>query len=477
MGRLSINIPEPNEKQKLFLSDHHKYIAFGGARGGGKSWSVRVKAKLLAFNYAGIKQMIMRRTYPELYANHIKPLLQELPIGSYKYNDSKKELTFPNGSCILFRYCNNDKDLLNYQGTEVDILYIDEATQFSEEQYKVLIACVRGVNNFPKRVYLTCNAGGIGHQWVKRLFISKAYRDGENPDDYSFIQSLVTDNKALLKEQPDYIKQLEALPPKLKEAWLYGNWDIFEGQFFEDFVDRPEYYQERTWTHVIDPFEIPEGWKIYRSFDWGYNKPFSCGWWAVDYEGVAYRILELYGCTKTPNEGVKWTPPKVFSEIANIEREHRWLRGKHIIGIADPAIWNAETGKSIAEVAADHGVFFTKGDHERIAGWMQVHYRLAFDENGFPMMYVFSNCKAFIRTIPLLQYDEHKPEDLDSDGEDHCADEVRYFCMSRPITPRMAAKPDDYATNPLNVFLDIPKEDIMAAQNRPRMQIISGGKE
>lgn len=477
MGKLSLNIPEPNEKQKLFLSDHHKYIAFGGARGGGKSWSVRVKAKLLAFKFAGIKQMIMRRTYPELYANHIKPLLQELPIGSYKYNDSKKELTFPNGSCILFRYCNNDKDLLNYQGTEVDILYIDEATQFSEEQYKVLIACVRGVNNFPKRVYLTCNAGGIGHQWVKRLFITKSYRDGENPDEYSFIQSLVTDNKALLKEQPDYIKQLEALPPKLKEAWLYGNWDIFEGQFFEDFVDRPEYYADRTWTNVIDPFEIPDGWKIYRSFDWGYNKPFSCGWWAVDYEGIAYRILELYGCTKTPNEGVKWTPPKVFSEIARIEREHRWLKGKHIIGIADPAIWNAETGKSIAEVAADHGVFFTKGDHERIAGWMQVHYRLAFDENGFPMMYIFSNCKAFIRTIPLLQYDEHKPEDLDTDGEDHCADEVRYFCMSRPIKPRMAAQPDDYATNPLNVFLDIPKEDIAAAHNRPRMQIISGGKE
>ena len=477
MGKIEIHIPEPNDKQKLFLSDQHKYVAFGGARGGGKSWSVRVKAKLLAFNYAGIKQMIMRRTYPELYANHIKPLLQELPIGSYKYNDSKKELTFPNGSCILFRYCNNDKDLLNYQGTEVDILYIDEATQFSEEQYKVLIACVRGVNNFPKRVYLTCNAGGIGHQWVKRLFISKSYRDGENPDEYSFIQSLVTDNKALLKEQPDYIKQLEALPPKLKEAWLYGNWDIFEGQFFEDFVDRPEYYQDRTWTHVIDPFEIPDGWKIYRSFDWGYNKPFSCGWWAVDYEGIAYRILELYGCTKTPNEGVKWTPPKVFSEIARIEREHRWLKGKHITGIADPAIWNAETGKSIAEVAADHGVFFTKGDHERIAGWMQVHYRLAFDDNGFPMMYVFSNCKAFIRTIPLLQYDEHKPEDLDSDGEDHCADEVRYFCMSRPIKPRMAAKPDEYATNPLNVFLDIPKEDIIAAQSRPRMQIISGGKE
>jgi hypothetical protein len=197
----------------------------------------------------------------------------------------------------------------------------------------------------------------------------------------------------------------------------------------------------------------------------------------VDYDGIAYRILELYGCTKTPNEGVKWTPPKVFAEIARIEREHRWLKGKQIIGIADPAIWNAETGKSIAEVAADHGVFFTKGDHERIAGWMQVHYRLAFDENGFPMMYIFSNCKAFIRTMPLLQYDEHEPEDLDTDGEDHCADEVRYFCMSRPIKPRMAAVPDDYAENPLNVFLDIPREDIRTAEKRPRMQIISGGND
>ena len=428
--------------------------------------------------------MIIRKTYPELQENHIIPMCEMLNCYApnrkdriASYNDSKKHITFKNKSRILFRYCDNEKDAERFQGTEVDVLFVDEATHQSEAKMKKLNACVRGVNDFPKRIYYTCNPGGEGHSWVRRLFIDKAYQDNENPDDYMFIQSLVTDNKILMETNPDYIRQLQALPDKLRKAWLEGDWGVFDGQFFEDFVDRPEYYQERTWTHVIDPFEIPEGWKIYRSFDWGYNKPFSCGWWAVDYEGVAYRILELYGCTKTPNEGLKWTPPKVFSEIANIEREHRWLRGKHIIGIADPAIWNAETGKSIAEVAADHGVFFTKGDHERIAGWMQVHYRLAFDENGFPMMYVFSNCKAFIRTIPLLQYDEHKPEDLDSDGEDHCADEVRYFCMSRPITPRMAAKPDDYANNPLNVFLDIPKEDIMAAQNRPRMQILSGGKE
>ena len=189
---------------------------------------------------------------------------------------------------------------------------------------------------------------------------------------------------------------------------------------------------------------------------------------------MVYRILELYGSTKTPNEGIKWTPPQVFAEIARIEREHRWLRGKRITGIADPAIWDAETGESIADTASKHQVFFTKGDHKRIPGWMQVHYRLAFDESGFPMMYVFSNCKAFIRTIPLLQYDEHKPEDLDTEGEDHVADEVRYFLMSRPIEPRVAAKPDDFNENPLHIFLDIDRKDITAAVKRPRLEIIDG---
>ena len=474
MGEVTMRIPEPNDKQKLFLADTHRYVGYGGARGGGKSWCVRTKAKIMAAKYPGIKICIVRKTYPELTANHIKPLTKEIPKEMARYNDSKKEFRFVNGSEIIFRYLDTDKDLDRFQGTEFDILFLDEATQFSEDQYKMLIACVRGVNDFPKRVYITCNPGGVGHQWVKRLFIDRIYNTGEEPEEYSFIQAGVRDNKALMEMQPDYIKQLEALPPKIREAWLNGSWDVYMGQFFEDFYNFPDHYADRVGTHVIDPFEIPDGWKIYRSFDWGYNKPFSCGWWAVDYDGVAYRILELYGCDKTPNEGVKWTPPKVFAEIHRIETEHRWLAGKKIIGIADPAIWDAETGESIADVAAKHQVFFTPGDNKRIPGWMQVHYRLAFDDNGFPMMYVFSNCKAFIRTIPLLQYDEHRPEDLDTDGEDHVADEVRYFCMSRPIKPRIAAQPDEYAHSPMAMFLDIPKEDIKAVSRRPRMEVIDG---
>lgn len=474
MGEVTMRIPEPNDKQKLFLADTHRYVGYGGARGGGKSWCVRTKAKILAAKYPGIKICIVRKTYPELTANHIKPLTKEIQKEMARYNDSKKEFRFVNGSEIIFRYLDTDKDLDRFQGTEFDILFLDEATQFSEDQYKMLIACVRGVNDFPKRVYITCNPGGVGHQWVKRLFIDRIYNTGEEPEEYSFIQAGVRDNKALMEMQPDYIKQLEALPPKIREAWLNGSWDVYMGQFFEDFYNFPDHYADRVGTHVIDPFEIPDGWKIYRSFDWGYNKPFSCGWWAVDYDGVAYRILELYGCTGTPNEGVKWTPPKVFSEIHRIETEHRWLAGKKIIGIADPAIWDAETGESIADVAAKHQVFFTPGDNKRIPGWMQVHYRLAFDDNGFPMMYVFRNCKAFIRTIPLLQYDEHRPEDLDTDGEDHVADEVRYFCMSRPIKPRIASQPDEYAQSPMAMFLDIPKEDIKTVSRRPRMEVIDG---
>ena len=477
----NLDIPMPSKTQwKFLLDEEHKYVGYGGSRGGGKSWAVRVKATLLCEKYPGIKVMIVRKTYPELQENHIGPLItllhcydevKENRLASY--NDQKKQIVFPNGSRILFRYCDNDKDAERFQGTEVDALFVDEATQQSEERMDKLRACVRGVNQFPKRIYYTMNPGGEGHDWVKRLFIDRNFKDTEKPEDYIFIQSLVTDNKALMREQPDYLDQLKSLPPKLREAWLYGNWDIFEGQFFEDFrtvpdmlaaeaagctLSKDELRQQRRWCHVIDPIDLSRGeasrWKIVRSYDFGYGKPFSCAWWAVDYEGVIYRALELYGCTETPNEGVKWTPDKQFEEIAKVEREHPWLKGKHIDGVADPAIWDASRGESIAETAARYGVYFTPGDNKRIPGWMQCHYRLQFDENGYARMYVFRNCKAFIRTVPLMMFDDHKVEDLDTDLEDHVCDEWRYMCMSRPVKPIRTIEKRRIISDPLNMFTD-----------------------
>jgi len=445
----TLDLGRAQPKQTLFLKDKHRHIAYGGARGGGKSWAVRTKSKLLAFRYPGIKILIVRKTYKELQNNHIEQLTAEL-AGFAKYNRSDKMFRFPNGSTIS--YCANEGDLGQYQGAEYDVVFIDEAGQLQESWIRKINLCVRGTNGFPKRTYYTLNPGGPGHAYFKRVFVDRNFNPDEDPDDYFFIQAKVEDNKALMDTQPDYLRELENLPPTLRAAWKDGRWDVYEGQFFEDFRDVPEHYKDRRWTHVIEPFEIPDGWTICRSYDFGYGKPFSCAWWAVDYDGTIYRIMELYGCTRTPNEGVKWTPDKQFEEIHKTEMQHPWLKGKTIIGVADPAIWDASRGESVADTAARYGVFFTPGDNERIAGWMQCHYRLQFDEDGYPRMYVFNTCRAFIRTIPTLIYDEHRAEDLDTKMEDHVADEWRYFCMSRPIKPIRAVKEQRILFDPLDMM-------------------------
>lgn len=462
-------IDEPNDKQKLFLSDTHRHVAYGGARGGGKSWAVRTKAKLLALNYPGIKMLIVRRTHKELINNHIVFLRAELH-GIAKYNKTDKVFTFPNGSTIWFGYCDCESDLGQYQGAEYDIVFLDEAGQLLEDWINKINTCVRGANSFPKRTYYTLNPGGPSHGYFKRLFVDRRFEGTEIPENYSFVQALLTDNKALMSMQPEYLAELENLPPKLREAWLYGSWDIFEGQFFEDFRPDPdikkaaelgmtpeELRQQHRWCHVIEPFDLNSGerrgWNIMRSYDFGYGKPFSLGYWAVDFDGTLYRIMEMYGCTSTPNEGVKWSPDEQFKRIAELERTHPWLKGRKIIdSVADPAIWDASRGESIAETASRYGIYFSPGDNERIPGWMQMHYRLQFDENGYSRMYIFNNCKAFIRTIPLMMYSETHPEDLDTSLEDHVADETRYMCMSRPIKPIIPVKQQIIVSDPLDMF-------------------------
>lgn len=459
----------PNPKQMIAFRSPKRYVGYGGARGGGKSWFVRWKAIWLCFKFPGIKVLITRKTYKELFNNHISPLKKCLKCGTKgqfaSYNKTDKMFYFPNGSTIAFGYCATDGDIDQYQGAEYDVWFADEAGQFKQEWLEAIDACVRGVNNFPKRTYFTLNPGGPSHGYFKRLFVDKEYTEDEHPEDYEFIQALCTDNKALMQSQPKYMRALQKLPPKLRAAWLYGDWDIFEGQFFEDFcavpnsrlcaeagLTREEAVEQRRYTHVIPAFDIPRGWKIYRSYDFGFGHPFSCAWWAIDYDGVFYRILELYGCTETPDEGVKWPPNKQFDRIAEIERTHPWLKGKEIRGVADPAIWDASRGESIAETAEHYGIYFDPGDNERIAGWMQCHYRLQFDENGYPKMYVFDNCKAFIRTVPLMMYDEHRPEDLNTKLEDHVCDEWRYMCMSRPLKPVIDTPAKHIYSDPLNQY-------------------------
>lgn len=453
---VELNLGKPNEKQRKALLDRHKYLCFGGARGGGKSWFVRKKSTAGSYRYPGIKIIIARKTYPELINNHINAFKELLKCDSKAdrlawYNSSEKELIFPNGSRIKFMYCDNEKALGKWQGNECDWLFIDEATQFDEETFKKMSACVRGVNDIPKRIYLTCNPDNIGLAWVKRLFIDRKFKDNEDPSEYAFIQSLVQDNKALMEKDPDYIKNLEALPRAIREAWLNGKWDTYIGQFFEEFTDDPNGYFTRRYTHVIEPFDIPLGWKIYRSFDWGYSRPFSVGWWALDYDDCLYRIYEWYGCTGEANEGLKMTPDEVFKKINDLEHTLPLLKGRKIYGVADPAIWSKGTGYSINDFAMRNGVYFEKGDNNRLQGWLQCHYRFAFDKDGKPLVYVFNTCKDFIRTIPLQMYDERHPEDCDSSLEDHIADEFRYMCMMRTVAPRKHIQPAARADNPLDL--------------------------
>lgn len=450
MAGIVTEIGKPQPRQEEFLKARQKHIGYGGARGGGKSWVLRLKLKLLALAYAGIRIVLVRKTYAEVINNHL-PQLREMLRGVATYNKTDKEFTFINGSVIKLDYCARDEDTDHYQGVEYDIVAIDEATQMTELQLKKIAASCRGVNGFPKHIYYTMNPGGPAHGYIKRLFIDKKYEQGEDPEDYYFISAKVTDNLALMQADKDYMKTLQALPPKLRKAWLDGDWDIFEGQFFEDFVDKPEHYKDRHWTNVIDPFEIPEEWTVYRAYDHGYAKPFSVLYFFVDHEGRAYLGLEIYGCTETPDEGVKWEVNKIFRHMKEFEDNHRWLKGKQIYGVADPAIWQHDTGESIAEVASKHGIYFNKGDNQRMAGWMQFHYRLAFDENGIPMFYVFNTCKEFIRTIPTLQYSETKVEDLDTKQEDHAADSARYFFQARPIAPvKLAEAKKEDLFDPLN---------------------------
>ncbi len=431
----------PSEKQKEFFKSEARHTAYGGARGGGKSWAMRRKMVLLAMRYPQLRLLLLRRSLQELRENHLLPLQADL-AGYATYKKDERAFLFPNGSRLTLGYCDSDADMLQYQGTEYDVIGFEEATHFKEEWIVFICTALRTTKkNFRARVYYTCNPGGVGHAYIKRLFVDRRFTPDEKAEDYAFIPAVVYDNRVLMEADPDYVRRLEALPAHKRRAHLHGDWNVYEGQVFEELRDDPAHYADRRHTHVIAPFQPPAHWQCYRSFDFGYAKPFSVGWWVKDGDGRLYRILELYGCAKNEeNVGVRMTPEEIFRSIAKTEREHPWLCGKKIIGVADPAIWDASRGESIAETGERCGIYFERGDNRRVAGWMQLHNRLAFDENGVPMLYVFSTCRDFLRTVPILQYSRLHPEDVDSDMEDHIADESRYLCMLVPIQPKFTRR-------------------------------------
>lgn len=432
----------PNARQAAFFASRARYTMYGGARGGGKSWAARRKAVLLCIRYDGLRVLIVRRTMPELRENHILPLMAELD-GYAKYRQDDRAFVFPNNSRLKLGYCDCDSDMLQYQGNEYDCIFFEEATNLDESWIRFISSALRSVrtDGFVPRIYYTCNPGGVSHAYFKRLFVDRQFLDGEDPDDYLYIPATVYDNSVLMSRNPEYIKQLMALPDNLRRAHLDGDWDVFDGAFFAELRTRAKPLADATETHVIDPIEIPYSWRMYRSFDWGYSKPSACLWWAVDYDGRAYLVDELYTCamrgnTAIADTGLKWTADQVFATIH--QREADFWAGRQIVGVADPAIWAEDGGEAIIAAADRHQVYFDRADHTRIAGWMQVRRRLRFGDDGRPMMYIFSTCKHTIRTLPTLQYSAHNPEDLDTTQEDHIADAIRYFCMMSPLAPEQS---------------------------------------
>lgn len=440
----------PQPRQACFMRRLEDEALYGGAAGGGKSDCALAEA-LRQVTIPHYRGLILRKTYPQL--SELIDRSQEIYRPFCRdavYKDTKRVWVFPSGAKIYFGSLAHEKDKYNYQGKRFDFIDFDELTQFTWDEYSYLFSRNRS-NGAGTRCYIRAqaNPGGIGHGWVKDRFITPAPPMTTIWDDVQivtpdgkrithrksrvFVPSTVFDNKILLQNNPEYLTRLASLPEKERAALLYGDWDSFTGQVFTEWRNNPDGYESRLHTHVISQFKIPSDWHVIRGFDWGYSRPFSVGWYAQDRDGRLYRIRELYGCTSTPNEGVRWEASKIAREIRRIEYEDDNLSGRNIRGVADPAIYQKNGGESIGEIMEKQGVYWDRADNSRIAGKQQVHNRLSFDECGRPNLYVFSTCRGFIRTFPSLVYDSCDVEDVDTSGEDHIYDELRYVCMELPI--------------------------------------------
>lgn len=453
--QITLKLHKPFPPQEAFYKAFHENIAkqllYGGARGGGKSVALREASSQAALLFPGIQILLLRRTYPELRANHIVQLLQLLhPLlkAKYvKYNDSTKEFNFFNGSRIALGYCATEKDILQYQGQSYDLVCLDEATNFTALQYTALTECCRPSGmcrvSFKPRILLSANPGGVGHSWVKRLFIDRVYQQSEKPEDYAFVPSRVYDNKFIMENDPDYVRALENIPdPQRRKAYLEGDWDIFMGQYFTEF---------KRETHVIAPFEFPPHWKRYIALDYGLDM-LAAYEVAVDVSGRAFVVNEIY----QPELIVSAAAAKINSVFDVSKAEAVFAPGD---------LWNRnrDTGKSTADIFSENGVALTQVSNDRIQGWYNLHEWLNPVENETgdkePMLKIFSNCVNLIRTLPALQYSEKNPNDCATEPHEitHAPDALRYFVSGRPLkatTPTLKNYDDITFEDNLRAFLN-----------------------
>ena len=433
-------------RQKAFIDASADEVLFGGAAGGGKSYGQIVDALLFALNYPGSKQLILRRTFAELDKSLIRTALELYPRDVYKYNSSAHTMKFATGSIIDFGYCDNENDVYQYQSAEYDVIRFDELTHFTEQMYVYLISRVRGVNNFPKQIKSSTNPGGIGHAWVKKRFIDLGEADTVHTTGTDgtriFLPAKVQDNSFLMKTDPNYIKRLENLSETDKRALLYGDWDIFEGQYFT------EWQREK---HVISPFPIPDSWRRYFAMDYGLDM--LAGYWiAMDESGNAYVYRETYESNLIISDAAK-----KIKEMNGDDNVFAF--------IAPPDLWNRrqDTGRSVAEIFDENGISLLKAKNDRVQGWMDLKEWLKLREDEFgdltPKLRIFSNCVNLIRTLPGVQIDKRNPNDVAREPHEltHAPDALRYFVSGRPLKEEKKREEDpdipEYQDE-INAFLD-----------------------
>ena len=431
---VSWDLGTANPKQLAFFLARTPFVAYGGAKGGGKTWAVRTKAVGGAAVNPGLRVLIMRRTYPELEENHIGPILRSVPREAASYNASTRRLTFVNGSTVKFGHWQGELGELEYQGQEFDWIFIDEATQFTERAFHYLKGCLRGVSPYDKRLYLTCNPGGVGHSWVKRLFIDRDYKvsadpeETEDPADYTFIPATVEDNKYLLERSPMYMQMLAQMPENVRRAMRYGDWDALAGSYFAEL---------RRERHCFEPFAMPGHWRRYRTIDYGLDM-LAVLWVASDEEGRSYIYRE-------------WAQPGLLVREAAAGILERTLPGERIEAtFAPPDLWSRQkdTGRTMEELFAASGVPLTRADNERVRGHMMVKELLSPREDGRPGLLISTACKRLLRDMTAIQADTENPGDAAKEPHEltHTVDALRYYCVSRTLAadrPRRDGEEED----------------------------------